>query len=364
MAASRLDSAWSSYRTAIDDFYAVARPALDDAGLLDEAGIDAADDALDTAASASGEVREACVELLEGRSNRDEDEVALLLLAAGALDSMLASDGLQLAPQGLGRDERFTEGAGLAEREAEPRDEIIAAATYVYEGYLGISGAADPTDGPQLRGVCLGTVDTLLSAATKPALRFTFYGFTAPLTSFAAETVNTVTGLSNVAGRIVRHALRLLAEALGKIVAIVLHEAVEKAIEWVFEPITGVLSNAGAAILGRVARRENAERRITESINAPPDWIAGQLASVNLKVNQLTGAYVDQMKWAGRIAGWIARATPFVSVLAGPAGVGTVTGVNAIGLGFVAYSVTVRVGSRGVPHPREMVGVVAIVDGR
>ncbi len=362
MATAELQAAWTWYRAAIDDFEEIAGPALEDGRPLDEERIDAADGALAAAASASEAIRRACEPLLRECSDREGDEIAVLLLAAATLDSMLASDGLQLDPDAQGRDENFTEGAGLAEREAEPRADIIAAATYLYEGFLGISGAADPADGPQLRGVCLGAVDGLVNAATKPALRFTFHGLTAAPVSFAADTITEITGLSAAACRIRQPALRLLVEALEKVVAIVSHRAIDEAIDDIFRPITGALSNAGAAILGHVAGRPDAESRITESINTPADWTREQLASVNTKVNQLTSAYVDQMKWTARIAGWIARATPLVSVLAGPAGLAAVSGVNAIGLGFVAYTLTVRLGSR--PVPSRTYGILAIVDER
>ena len=363
MATRPLGQSWTSYRARIAQFYDVTQRALDIQVPLSDAEIDLADTVLDAAAVASQELRVACVDRLESSSNLDAEEVETLLVAAAALDAMLAADGLTLDPEWPGRDEQLTEGAGFAEREADARDDMIAAADHLFEGFLGISGAADPASHPQLLGVCLGAVDTLISSASKPALRFTFHGFAAPIAGFATETLVSVTGLGAAAGRIRGSALRMLAEALQKLVAITGHSEIEAAIDRAFEMTDRVLSNVGVRVLGWVAGGVEAQTKIKTSIYGAPGWSAGELASVNREMNQLVSAYANEMKWAGRVATGIARAAPAVSVLA-PAGAAIVVGVNAIGVGFVGYTLTVRVGARAVPHPRGIAGAVGIVERR
>lgn len=361
MAIDQLASAWESYRGAIDGFYEIAWPALEGERLLADNLIEPADAALEAVAVASEALGEVCQALLEGRSDRDHDEIAVLLLAAAALDTMLASDGLRLGPEELPPDERFTEGAGQAERETEPREEILAAADYLFDGFLGVGGAAGPANPGELRGACLDAVDTLVNTATQPALRFTFNALTLGADFAVTSAISQLSGVIGRAGLIRRHCVRLSADALHKIVGTV----GEGAIDWVLGTVRDALQNVGAAILGRVAARADAESKIGELIGRPTPWSAVELGAVDSNVAGLTSAYIDQMKWTGTAAGWIARAAPLISTLAGPAiGVPVVSGVNAIGVGFVAYTLTIRVGSRSLPHPARVEGIVAIVGGR
>lgn len=207
-----LESAWESYRGAIESFYAIVLPALEDERRLDDDEIEPADAALGAAADASAALGDAYLTVLDGRSNRNYNEIATLLLAAAALDMMLAHDGLRLDPEVLPADEQFTESAGLAEREQEPRDEMFAAARYLFEGFLGIAGAADPANPAQLRGVCLEAVDTLVNAATRPALRFSFNPLTLGAEFAVSGAISQLDGLIAHSGLIRRHALRLAAQ--------------------------------------------------------------------------------------------------------------------------------------------------------
>ena len=91
----QLAGAWQSYRVAIDSFYEISRPALDAERLLADDLLEPADAALEEVAVASEALGDVCLTLLERRSDRDYDEIVVLLLAAAALDTMLASDGLR-----------------------------------------------------------------------------------------------------------------------------------------------------------------------------------------------------------------------------------------------------------------------------
>jgi hypothetical protein len=364
MATDPLTSAWQSYRPAIDRFYNIAGPVLEAGPLLEEDDLAAeADAALESVARYSVAVREACEQLLVGRTDRSYDEIVLLLVAAAAVDTMVAKDALRLGPEmpGLGPDERFTEDASDAEREAAPRDEILAEADDLFAGSERIGGAASPSSSEDLRNECIAALDNLVDVATKPALRFTFNALTFGADFGVTSVIGQLNGLIDHAGVIRRRALRLLVEGVLKVIGPV----GEGAVEWALDLMERRLHQVGAAILGGIAARDGAQQKVIDSINAPPAWVSEALDSVSSKVSGLEGAYGRQMKWTGRVATGMAQAAPLVSTLAGPiGGPAVVIGVNLIGVGFVVYTLTIRIGSRSLPHPARVAAVVDLVGGR
>jgi hypothetical protein len=362
VATDPLRSAWQSYRAAIDRFYSIAGSALEDGRLLeaDDLAIEA-DAALESIGRYSVALREACEQLLVGRTDRGYDEIAVLLVAAAAVDTRVASDALRLSPEVLGVDERFTEAAGDAERTAAPRDELLAEADALFAGDNRIAGAAPPSDREDLCNECIAALDGLVEDASKPALRFTFNMLTFGADFGVAAVIAQLNGLIGHAGVIKRRALQLLVEGLRKVIG----PTGERAVEWALDLMERRLHQVGVDILGGIAARDRAEARLTQSIDAPPPWPSEALDSVSSEVRGLEAAYADQMKWTGRVATGIARAAPFVSTLAGPiVGPAVVIGVNLIGVGVVVYTLTIRIGIRPLPHPARVAGVVELVAGR
>jgi hypothetical protein len=361
VAIDQLSNGWRSYRDAIDRFYEIARPALDGGWLLEGDLVRQADVALDAVAKQSQTLSEIGEGLLRDRSNREHDEIAVLLLAAAAVDSMIAYDGLRVGPAPLELDPEFADRASVAE--VEPFDVIVGEADALFGPLMGGNpvGGGQEVDRGELLAECNQALDTLVDVATGPASRFGFGAVTAgvaPLTGFAvANVVGKLDHVTSLAGLIKRHAVRLLREGVRKVVTV----AGEQSVEWGLERLREALRSPGTRLLEAIAGRSVAETRVSAVIGRPGELAASQVALVRVDVGALTTAYAEQMKWTGRIASGISILAPLISTLAAPVGgPALVIGLDGIGLGFVLYTLTVRLDGRSLPARVE--GVATIVE--
>ena len=363
MAINQLNNAWWHYRDAVDRFYEVAGTALGDGQLLeDDDSVERADGALADALVWSHQLSEIGEGLLgdPDRRNRGHDEISVLLIAAAAVDSMLACDGLRVSPEPIERDPRFVERASTVE--AEPAEILLREADTLFGPRFGAIGGGQEVNRKGLLRECTQTLDTLVNAATDPAMRFGFEAVStglSPLINFAtAQTAHQLGQIAQRTGRIRKHAVGLLRENVRKLFA----AADEASIERALDLLRQALRSHGERLLGIIAGYSRAEADVNAAIYYPGDLIAHSVGVVRTDLGTLANAYREQMRWTNRIAKSLSFLAPLISVVASSVGVPgpmIVIGLDSIGLGFVVYTLAVRLD--GYRLPSRVDGVVTLV---
>jgi hypothetical protein len=375
MAVYQLSDPWTRYRSAVDRFVVLARPVLDGDRRMDDDSTGQIDGVLGEVAEASQALREVGEDLLQRRLKSNHDEVSLLLLAAATVDSTVANVALSIDPEPLELNPEYAERARAVEPEyverglvapeparPESLSEVITEANALFELPTGgprALGAAE-VDRAQLHNELVGDLDRLVDLARGPAMRFSFGALSsggAALIPFPAVHVPVeLDVVAARAGRIKRHAVRLLGESVRKLLAIV----GEYGIDHMLDRLRRVLGSAAVWTLHGVCGYPSAARRVSAVMERSGDLLEENLASVIGDVSSLTTSYKEQMKWTARIAGGIGLLAPFISTLAAPVGLPLVLGLNGVGLGFVTYTLTVRLD--GHPLPSRVEGIATIVE--
>lgn len=373
MAIDQLNNAWASYRYAVNRFYAVAGPALGDGqSLEDGAAVERADAALADALVWSQQLGEIGIGLCREPEcrNRGHDEISVLLVAVAAVDGMLAYDGLRVAPkptepvEPLAPDPRLVELANAVE--AEPTETILAEADTLFGLRLSAAGGGQEVDRQEFLRECIQTLDALLNAATAPAMQF---GFAAVSTGAAQLIDFAVTGVVPMLGEIAqrtgwvrRHAVGLLREGMRKLLAD--DEAlVELALNRLRQEVPSQGELKGGPLIGAIAGYTPAKSKAKAAIDSTPALPAYAVGLVRTDLGALTSAYRERMRWTNRIAKSIALLVPLLSIAAMPLGglgPAIVVGLDGVGLGYVVYTLAVRL--EGYRLPARVDGAVAIIE--
>jgi hypothetical protein len=372
MATEPLIEAWGPYRDAVRHFYGIAGQAIEEQRNLEGAEIEAADDALDQVVSYSQALTEIGLAQIQERANREFDRTASLLLAAAAVDVAVACEALQVSPDPPAPDQVF----GDVFDEDTPIESALRL-LYEADGLFGqlepFAGASvDPTR-HELKQATSDSFDSLVHEASDPTLRFALgllaglaHGIAIP--PEAATLSHRLEQLAEEAGRVKRHLVKLIASGYHKLVGVSGQEAEQLAqasaqfgVEQAAEALRRGVLHVVADLLGWFTRRRDAERDANAWIARPVLLQPRDAANITYQLTALTTAYKEQMKWTGRIAKWIARAAPVISTLAAPVGgPAVVAGLDAVGVGFVLYTLNVRVDGHGMPA--SVKSVVAILE--
>jgi hypothetical protein len=389
MSVDQLRELWRAYRREIDRFYEIARPALAVGGVLDDDLVPRADEALNEAAEYSQTLREVGEDALEradgdqrevspeGRLGDGYDRAALLLTAAAAIDLAVAHDVLAVDPEPP--DEAAPPMAGdlppapwswpgrtMPEGRVESIEELLTEADALLDG-MGLLAGAQPVPPHLLRAECEQDLDELVSAATAPALGFGFNMIAEGAGMLAniavAETMSGLDRTIERVGRLKRHAVKLLREGFAKLLGI----ANEPSMEWALDRLRNAVTGGAELLLGGLAGRSAASLRIEQAIGLPGAALdTARVAGATGQLDELSAAYRQQMRWTARVATWLGRISPAIAVLAAHVGgVAIVFALDAVGLGFVLYTLTVRLDDRrlaAVGLPTRVEGVVSIVE--
>jgi hypothetical protein len=364
--------AWVSYGKAVRHFYDVAGPAVDERRTLEGTEIDAAEAALEQVVSYSQALTEIGLAQIQERTDGEYDRTASLLLAAAAVDVAVGCEALQVSPEPPAPDQVF---ADLSDDDTalESALELLDEADGLF-GQLGpLAGAGVNPTRHELQQATSTSFDSLVHEASDPTLRFALgllaglaHGIAIP--PEAATLSDKLEQLTEEAGRVKRHLVKLIASGYHKLVGVSGQEAEQLAqasaqfgIGQAAEALRRRVMRAVADLLGWLTRRPDAERDANAQIARPAVLQPPDAANITYQLTALTTAYTEQMKWTGRIAKWIARASPLISTLAAPVGgPAVVAGLDAVGVGFVLYTLNVRVDGHGMPA--SVKSVVAILE--
>jgi hypothetical protein len=103
-------------------------------------------------------------------------------------------------------------------------------------------------------------------------------------------------------------------------------------------------------LLGWLVRYQSALTDAESAIRQQQTLRSEDVAGIAQELWELTQMHHDEMVWTGRTATWLSWAAPFISTLAVPVGGPLlVVGLNALGAGFVIYTLDVRVDGHGLP---------------
>jgi hypothetical protein len=360
--------AWGSYREAVRRYYALAGEALRAELELEGPDAEAATTELAEVARYSRDLAEIGEAELRDAEAENYDELATQLLAAASVDVAVACEALQIAPERPDPDDRFPT---IADEPIEPAMQLLGEADELFPQMgLAAGGGVDPTRA-QLGLSASQCLDSLVSDASPPTLRFALGLLPAldhgvilgELGSLADDVAN----LTHHVNRFKGHILDLLASGYRKLLDV----SGQTAEHLANEGTNLVLGEAGNAVrngaqhalaraLGWLAGQPEAENSVQAAVARPEALTPADTAAVEVELRTMTKGYGEQMVWTGRIAKWLGRAAPLISALAAPiGGPVVVAGLDGIGVGFVLYTLRVRI-RRGVPARAR--SVVAIVE--
>jgi hypothetical protein len=308
------------------------------------------------------------------RSARDEEyeQISELLLAAAAVDAMLARDIVALDPDSeYDRYEDPLEEDASPERVFEEGQRLLEDADLLFrespESSAGRApGASRRALTEQVESTTSGLVDLaeppardlargLLSAAGGGVLDFLS----------AAQHIDVVHGLDERAVQLGKHAPRFLREHVAKIVTLrrddwIVDQLSEQVTEWIAKHISI------EALLNGVSARPAAVARASGRIAAAPDLTEEQGEALLTALMVLESNYRKHMQWLGRSARWLRRgASPLAhlgALAVGPLSYAIVSGVFFVGIGYVGYSLTDRLDARNLGFADRVEGVVRLVE--
>ena len=417
MATDPLIDAWGPYRDAVRDYYEIAGPALGESReLASGSEIAEAERALQRVVEHSQTLTEVGEAQLRLTRDGGYDRVGVRLLAAGAVDIAVACESFRVCPDRPGADpvvmavepqaleetaldlleradELFGGGDGVEPEDggSSPRgggrggpDRPVApmrgggAPGFASEGLAMEGGAPPPLAGGSLDPEQLelltaaeGSLDALLDAALDPGFAFAsgaISGITAGFhISAAAEPVARLGDLAQRVGVIKRRLVRLLASGFQKLVGAsgsTAQKLVGQGLGVIESKAVGLverrLRDPFRGLLSWLIRCDDARADVEFAIEQEDTLASAEAARIAKELRKLTDAYGEEMLWTGRIAKWLSWAAPFISTLAvhvgGPL---LVVGLNALGGGFVVYTLDVRVDGHGLPaRVRSVVRIV------
>jgi hypothetical protein len=403
MATESLIDAWGPYRDAIYGYYEIAADAVRGDRELEDEEIAEVDRALQGVVERSQALTEIGVAQLRLAVGPEYDRVAVRLLAAGAVDVAVACEALRVCPDSPGSDPVFVreEGDGLqetalellAEADAlfsngggvdpegsdEPDDgdddpggsPIVAGSSPLLPGDSGLtygSGGLEPLAGGAVDPMRLKLLDAadrsfdkLTDAAAEPALKFTSGAISGIAGGFhlaaTLDPFDKLTALAEAVGVVKRRVVRLLASGFRKLLGVsgqTSSDLVVRAIRIVetkaVKLVRPVVQRAVRDVLAWLVNCGAAKQGV-EGVLLDPGALQGRGAtSAEVALAGLTRAYASEMEWTAKVGQWLSWAGPFISTLAvhvgGPL---LVVGLNAVGLGFVLYTLDVRVDGHGLP---------------
>jgi hypothetical protein len=412
MAADPLTYAWRPYRDAVDAYYKIVQSAVgDDRELGPDREVPEAERALQNVVERSQAMTEIGEAQLRLARDAEHDRVAARLLAAGAVDIAVACETLRVCPDRPVEDptviteERQTPGETALDLLAEanrlfgggddeepdngggaPKRPTLPVAPKQGDGAQGLKSGdlATESSGPaQLAGGCLGPGQLTLSEATDDSLNALIHEAVEPGFKFASGAVSGITAgfhitaaaeplerlgvLAQHVGVIKRRLVRLLASGFQKLVgasSVASQRLVGQGLGVIESRAFGLaghrLRDPFRDLLGWLVRYESAKAD-AESAIAQQDTLGPEEADgIAEELEKLTRAYREEMIWTGRVAKWLTWAAPFISTLAVHAGGPLlVVGLNALGTGFVLYTLDVRIDGHGLPaRVRSIVQIV------
>ncbi len=380
MSIEGMSQAWLSYSEGVGNFYEIAGPILSGGEPLapDVFEGNSLREALDGALAASLRIRLGAAGPLAGSRRESYERIARMLLAAAAVDAMVACDLAALDPYRAGA---YRGGPGLGEADAETiqgeRFETIRRAGAEFEqlGKAFPAGAGEggvDGGGAQLILDVSATLRALQRDAGKPARRFVgnllSIGLGEAVTLVLAVThVDLMARLQHAASIIGRHAPGFLREHLAKLLALGAEGAEEATKELVESAPQAVLWRAPIeAVLAKIAAVERGREHVETVINATPVLPPDGVVELKRDLTTLGHNFQAQMELLEKSAKWLGRGgsllSHLVSLALPGAGVAVVCGVHAIGGGYVAYSLIDRVDARDLRIADRVEGVVPLVD--
>ncbi len=357
--------AWGEYGSRAREFYGERTAArLRSGEPLEEGQFTELDALADGMLEASERLRaQAEDELVEAGAER-YGRAPELLLAAAAVDAMLARDLAALDP------------SIVYSRFEDPLDEGTSPAGVYREGQLLLEqvdalfrGLPGPLLGAQeigreaLIAEAQGAVRRLVGSAEEPA-RDLLKGLLSSAAGGALEFLAT-TGLpaelDEVANRLAKKAPRFVREHVLKIGLLRPNdEVVDEVADQVGDRMSVRVLLEGVAGVGKANVRV-AQRIAGATAIAPED--EGRMRSA---LAALGGDFRRQADLLGKSARWLRRGAKPLHHLAtlalGPAGLAVVPGVFLVGLGYVGYALTDRIDARDLGPFDLVVGVVRIVE--
>jgi hypothetical protein len=378
MSVDGLTEEWVAYRDAALRFYSVAGPFLREQRRLDgeaeQTDVVAAEAALEEVVGHSERLGEIALENLPEPDpedhgyahDRSQDSTETLLLAVAAVDAAVAYSALSVSP-GAPAPEGGPEEHRWGVLRESPFD-TIAVADWLFGSPEGVAaaggGGGDPT-GEELRLECRVSADRLIDLAGKPALSFSSGMLTGTVSAVlpAGGPLEVLGTLVHRAGPIKGHALKLVTSCLHKLVGLSGRHPEELAQmgvgcveevgpEFVLDGLRTTLVRA----LGRAAGRGAAEADIAAAIDGAAEVSPKASAMIRYEIAGLTNAYAQMMDRASTTAKWLSRASFLITALASPL---VAPVLNGIGVGFVFYTLDVRL--EGHHLPRRVAGLVTIV---
>jgi hypothetical protein len=362
VATDQLNEAWERYRAEILGFYTDvgAGYVIDGGTQLDRDSGDQAIAALDRAAESSQHLRTVADKLLGG-DDGDYDEITVRLIAAAAVDCMLADQVLRVDPYPVSPDPEHAERARGVATELETRGDVIGAADRTFGGGMIAAGGGQNVDSEELHQECTDAIARLVDSAARPAVRFSFGAVNvAGMLEPVAETLDKLAGLEEQTGGLKGRALRFLGEGVRKLMSAT---GGEEAIGQALDLLRNQAEQGGAATLGYVVGRGDAETRVTAAFDPAAGWDDSRIDAVRGEIITLTGDYADQMQWTTRVARFIAHASPLISTLAAPIGGPVfVVALDGIGIGFVVYTLGARLNDDWLLLPGRVDSLITIVE--
>jgi hypothetical protein len=348
MATDPLANSWTAYRRAVDGFYDVARGALSERRQLIDTEADNADAALARIVRCAEELEVMGAQLLPNAGEQERERITTLLLAAAASDFAIASDALWLDSDRPVADDQLAQAA--AAMQAIINQRIVADADEAF----GFGRGAEAMRGEQrleedqerLRRLCEVALHAMVDVAYDPALSFGLGAITAGAGTVAGlaglHAPDQLTQIANRVGRIKRHAVRLAASGIRKMICITglnAMQVIQRAIDFLegeaLEALARRVKEKLARLLGGIARRPRAEQEILEEITAVQPMPGDAISAALKDFQPLQRDHRDQMRWMSQIAEVISFASPLISTIGAPAGPLVVAGMDAIGLGCV-----------------------------
>lgn len=387
MSVEEMRGAWRSLARSTREFYErpgsssgePVREYLRAGRSLESDEFQALTDTLDAMIEASERLRtEADTVLRKTASGEDKrtaegeyEQIAELMLAAAAVDALLARDILALDPE------------AEYDRYEEPREEGLSPADVFDEGQqlLGRVGGLfgdlpeslagrSPYDAQLLIDeVAQATVD--LVAMAEPPAHDLVRGLTKaaggaiPDILSAVQHLEVVSTLELRAHVLAKHAPRFVREHVMKIVTLrldgsVVDEMADKLAEWFANSINA------EGLLNRIADPQKAVALANATIHAAPIVEHEDAEALLADLATLNNNYRKHMGWIGDSAKWLRRGASPLShlgaALIGPLSYAAAGGIFFVGIGYVGYSLTDRLDARRLGFADRVEGVVRLVE--
>lgn len=350
---------WNAYREAIEGFYPPA------AGDRDGNGdwIDA--DRLQGVVDASDELTDQLVAELPAGTELESTfaELETAILATAALDAAIAADVLNAL-----RDEAYGLASDFAVPDAvlsevpwrdglEPIGRLVARANVAFGQLPEVAGGAPDHSSPMAQ--TNAAIDALLHRGTPVAISFgkglftgtfgTLIGVLGHAPSFGALADH----LANRGGARLPKALRLLANVVRKLVALVKDHVTDVAIDLDLDGVVEAhvpIDRFGTDVVRRVTRADAARRKVAAAVERH-QLRPNSEDMLNAELVGLCRRFEKNMHSSAVIARGVKLCAPGVILIAGPPGEAALCAVYGTGLTYTLFSLADRLDSiRGWVH--------------